>query len=105
MGNTAVRRYINQIIKWSDKTAPRHKHSFTVEACVELLQEGYVGVSYYHVMKCEKCNSFRGISKQGAVNGYVPSKIDGIPLITLYKSHKTLGFEGAEYVKTVQATS
>lgn len=95
MGSNSLRRICKEESKWTDKDATRHKHNFCIEACVEMLQGDSHHASYYHVMKCEYCNSFRCIEKEGSIMGYVPTCISGLPLIKLYRSHKTIGFKGA----------
>ena len=70
-------------------------HNFCIEACVEMIQGENKWASYYHVMKCDCCNSFHSIPKEGAVNGFIQMRLPNLPLIRLYRSHKTIGFKGA----------
>ena len=93
MGNNSLRRVLEKETKWTDKTAKRHKHSFIIEACVQIRQDNYV--CFYHVLKCEFCNSFHSICEDNNITGFVNTRISGLPLIKLYKSHKTIGFSGA----------
>lgn len=93
MGNNSLRKLISSETRWTDKEAPKHKHIFSVEACVELEQDGRK--TYYHVNKCEKCNSFKCIGTSNNCTGFSKDKIDGLPIIKLYRSHKTIGFKGA----------
>lgn len=93
MGNTSLRRLLSKETKWTDKDTQRHKHNFNIETCA-CVKCGNT-VSYYHVMKCEYCNSFHSIPEEGNITGFRVTSISGLPLIKLYKSHKTIGFNGA----------
>ena len=95
MGHNSLRRVITSECKWTDKDAPKHKHNFCIEACVEMVQGEKNWVSYYHFMKCDCCNSLHSIPKEGAVNGFIQMRLPNLPLIKLYRSHKTIGFKGA----------
>ena len=59
MGNTKIRKLINQESKWTDKSAPRHKHNFTVSAIVHVHMSSEVILSY-SATKCTQCSSFVG---------------------------------------------
>lgn len=93
MGRTKLRRLIAEECKWNDYTAVKHKHEFNIESCVELLTGDKI--FYFHVMKCSHCNSFKSISREGAVDGFTREPLLHLPMIRLYKSHKTIGFKGA----------
>lgn len=93
MSNSLKRFFIHQS-KWTDKTAPRHKHDFSIESCVEL-HKPRNSVYYYHVMKCRHCNSFKGIPREHAIDGYCSSRIEDLPLIKMKSPHSMIGFEDA----------
>lgn len=94
MGNNGLRNYLHKESRWTDKFASKHKHNYCIEANVELSHP--ICTLYFHVMKCEHCNSFRSIPKQGSVTGMIEAPIKDLPTIRLYKTHKTIGFRDAE---------
>ena len=97
MGSTKLRRLFKSECKWTDKTAKKHKHIFNIHAIMQLRNMNN-HLSYYDIMKCEFCNSFISIPKEGAINGFIKDdKYDkNLPMIKLYKSHKyTIGFDDA----------
>ena len=57
MGNTKIRKLINQESKWTDKSAAKHKHDFSVPAIVHVHTSSEV-ILTYTVTKCVYCNSF-----------------------------------------------
>lgn len=93
MGKNDLRKYLYEEQRWSDKTAPKHKHNYIIEVNVEVAQPN--GVFYFHAMKCEFCNTFKCIPEEGAITGYIKKPIENIPTLKLYKSHRTLSFKGA----------
>lgn len=98
MGNTKIRKLLEKERRWNDKNAPKHKHSFTVHAIVQLT-DGKDSVSYYDVMKCEHCNSFEAIPKEKNNLGLITdNNIDkSLPIIKLKKPQKwIIGFANAE---------
>lgn len=99
MGKNAIRQLSNQLGKWTDKSAPKHKHNFIVPINVKLIQGCDKNrITYYHVMKCEYCNSFVSVPKQGAMNGFIKEPIDNLPIMELHRSHKDMGFNGAVFI-------
>lgn len=95
MGSTKLRRLLNNESKWVDKDAPRHKHDYSEHTIVQL--RNVDKVSYYDVMKCKRCNSFKAISKPMSAMGFIGNTYDGdLPILKLYRSHKwIIGFSGA----------
>ena len=57
MGNTKIRKLINQESKWTDKSAPKHKHDFSVPAIIYMHMSSGAVLSY-SATKCTHCNSF-----------------------------------------------
>lgn len=97
MGHTKLRKLFKQECKWTDKSAKRHKHIFNTHTIMRLRNMDNQ-ISYYDVMKCEYCNSFMSIPKEGAINGYIKNnEFDkSLPMIKLYRTHKfTIGFDDA----------
>lgn len=97
MGHTKLRKLFKQECKWTDKTTKRHKHIFNTHAVMQLRNMSNE-VAYYDVMKCEHCNSFVSIPKEGAINGYISGGVydKTLPMIKLYRTHKyTIGFDDA----------
>ena len=56
-------------------------------------------IYYHHVMKCKHCYSFKCIEEENNCTGFRKHKIDGVPLIKMYRSHKTIGFNGAIVIR------
>lgn len=97
MGNTMIRKLCKNEAKWTDKSAKRHKHNFNVHAVARLKRPN--GRSdFYDVMKCEYCNSFKCIPKEGSCTGFLPNGGNGqLPIIRLKTSHKYfISFKDAE---------
>lgn len=59
MGNTKIRKLIAQESKWTDRSASKHKHTFTVPVKVHVRMSSGVTLSY-SATKCTQCNSFVG---------------------------------------------
>lgn len=100
MGNAKINRLIKQYCRWSDKTAPRHKHNYTVHAVAQLRRDdGFtVRFEYYDVMKCEHCNSFITIPKEFSVYGFIGDTLinNDLPIIKLRTGSKyRMGLLGA----------
>lgn len=97
MGSTKIRKLCKNEAKWTDKNCDKHKHNFTVHA-VARLKRPNGNCEYYDVMKCEFCNSFKGIPRPGSSSGYVGNMPDGqLPIIRLKISHRNLmALKGAE---------
>lgn len=89
MGNTKIRKLIYQESKWTDKSAPKHKHCFATSAVVYVHMSSEEILSY-SATKCTHCNSF--------INArFISSKADNLPLVDekihLYSPHKwIIGF-------------
>ena len=96
MGKTKVRQLLAHQRHFTDKTAPKHKHEYCIECNVELVTPRWT--SYYHVMKCVDCNSFNSIPEEHNNIAIMKQPIAGLPVLKLNKSHKLLGFDGAEVV-------
>ena len=95
MGKAKIRRILSSESKWIDKDAPRHKHNYSTHAVVQL--RNVDKVSYYDVMKCSKCNSFKTIPKPTSAMGFIGDTYKGdLPILRLYSSHKwIMGFSGS----------
>lgn len=90
MGNTKIRKLIAQESKWTDKSAPKHKHDFSVPAIVHVHMSSGADLSY-SVTKCTHCSSFVNAKS-------ISSKIDSRHLageeVHLYSPHKwIIGFK------------
>lgn len=95
---TKLRRLIAQSTKWTDKSADRHRHDFSVHAVVKMRSKGYV--RFYDVMKCSTCSSFHCIGKEGNVSGLLKeSEVDcSLPVIILERNHFAIGFNDASLI-------
>ena len=96
MGKNKLRRLISSETKWTDKNASKHQHEFSERylLCIENSEGRF---SYYEIIKCKKCNSFRCVSRPGAVNGCILEseleKYKDLPRLEAFRSHKwTIGF-------------
>jgi hypothetical protein len=90
MGNTKIRKLIAQESKWTDRSASKHKHAFTVPVKVHVRMSSGVTLSY-SATKCTQCNSFVDAKS-------ISSKLNRQPLageeIHLYSPHKwIIGFK------------
>lgn len=94
MGKHFLRKITKAECRWTDITAPKHKHKYSVEANVELSQPD--GIYYFHAMKCAYCSSFKCISTEGSMHGYMQKPIADLPTIKLYTSHKSISFKEAK---------
>ncbi|MGN0438759.1 MAG: hypothetical protein ACI4F4_09575 [Lachnospiraceae bacterium] len=93
MGKLYLRKTAKAEGCWTDTTAPKHKHNYSIESNVELSQPD--GIYYFHVMKCAYCSSFRCIPTEASMHGYIPKPIEGLPTVKLYRTHKSIGLKGA----------
>lgn len=95
MGKAKIKRILSSESKWVDKDAPRHKHNYSNHAVVQL--RNVDNISYYDVMKCSECSSFKTIPKPGSISGLIGGTYSGdLEIIRLYSSHKwRLGFADA----------
>lgn len=93
MGKNFLRQISDRECRWTDNTVNKHKHDFSIEACVELDSDTFL--SYFHVMKCSCCSSFKCIPKERDIWGTLPERLPNVPLIKLYNSHKIVNFKGA----------
>ena len=87
MGNAKIRRLCHSEAKWTDKTAVRHRHSYTVHAVARI--EYTDTVAYFDVMRCNLCNSFKGIPRPGSVCGILGTDLNlnmDLPVIRLKSS-------------------
>jgi hypothetical protein len=90
MGNTKIRKLINQESKWTDKSVAKHKHDFSVRAIVHVHMNSEV-ILTYGATKCTQCSSFVDAKS-------ISSKLNRQPLageeIHLYSPHKwIIGFK------------
>lgn len=100
MGSNDLRKILSSESKWTDKTAFRHKHNFCISAIMKLEQPQ--NTYYFDVLKCDRCYSFVGVYREGGHDGFIGT-FDKLsdeernrPIIHLVKSHKTIGYKGAE---------
>lgn len=93
MGKIYLRKIQDSECRWTDKSAPKHKHNFSIEANVALRTPNYI--EYFHVIKCASCNSFKCIPTKGSMYGFINTPIEGLPTVKLYSSHKIIGFRNA----------
>ena len=106
-GRNSIRRLLKSETVWKDREQLKHKHDFSIHQVAEVTygnpELGRQFIGYYDVMKCRYCNSFKAISRDGAIDGYMPGYVynGSLPLIRLYKSNKTLGYGGATYIETI----
>lgn len=104
MGYTNLRKIYKKQSKWTEKGVNRHKHNFSVHSIVKL-RNILNHVEYYDVMKCEYCNSFQCISKEGSVSGFITEqeymeKYNHLPILKMYRGHKySIGFDDMELDK------
>lgn len=90
-------------LKWMDKSAPKHKHDFSVPSVCVLYQrggycKGRLGCSTkcFRVLKCSKCNSFINIE---SVPDECISDLDvSMPVISLSSDSYAKWFWGAELI-------
>lgn len=90
VGSNFVRQIKRSEGKWTDKEASKHKHDFSVHAyaCVRRADGNR---TFYNVMKCKHCNSFKCIPKTGSMMGFMPNgPIEQLPIIRLRTPHKNL---------------
>lgn len=93
MGKNFLRQVSHSECRWTDNTVNKHKHDFSIEACVEL--NNNIFINYFHVMKCSCCNSFKCIPKEGSMMGVISEPLNDIPLIKLYSPHKVITLKDA----------
>ena len=91
MGSQQLRKIIRKMQRFTDKSAPRHKHNYSIHAIARVRTKRN-DLHYYEVMKCKYCSSFEAISHQGAPNGLILFNelhhIDkSLPVINLTTNH------------------
>lgn len=83
-------RKIQRQYKFNDKSAPRHKHSYVVDAIAELHRERSY-TSHHQIKKCDKCNSFYCIPTKGGMDGFIREFDAELPVVRIKTSHKWAG--------------
>ena len=73
--------------KFNDKSVPRHKHNYAVDAVAELHRERSY-TSYHQIKKCDKCNCFYCIPTEGAMDGLIHEFDSNLPIVKVRTSHK-----------------
>ena len=100
MGKNFIRKYIVEQTKWTDKSAPKHKHIYNTHAVCVITYKDTLH-SYVDIMKCQHCNSFKAIGKpeQGNALGYILDEADvdfSLPKVYLYTTHPNkIGYKDA----------
>ena len=98
MGRNSLRQMRTKECRWTDKDAPRHKHNYCIHSVARVkISSGFM--TYHDVMKCDNCNSFVAIQRQGSLDGLIREYDDNLPMIKLCKSRKMLGFSDCELEK------
>jgi hypothetical protein len=99
MGNTKLRRLLEQENRWTDKSCKRHQHEFYVPCIVRLSGDSkkHIGVDYYSAVKCKYCHSFRYAH-------FIPRESEALDkaaywlLMDFKKSHFGIGMQDITYL-------
>ena len=86
-----LRKYQRQY-KFNDKTTPRHKHNYIVDAIAEVHHGSENFILHYKIIKCDKCSSFYCVPRNGTMSGFTNEIDSSLPMVRLKTSHKHLGF-------------
>lgn len=106
-GNTKMRKYQEQNGRWTDKSAAKHKHDYSVPVLVKVICQYTPQYPYhYFAMKCRYCNSFHtmpilsnktGFIRDDLVRGYYEQY--DVPVLTLESSKQwVFGFRGCKFI-------
>lgn len=92
-------RKLQRQYKFNDKSAPRHKHNYVVDAVAELHRERSY-TSYHQIKKCDKCNSFYCVRNEGGMSGFVYEFDAELPVVRVTTPHKFAGdFKDLELIQ------
>ena len=94
----SLRKYQRQY-KFNDKTAPRHKHNYIVDAIAEVHHGSDNLILHHKIIKCNKCSSFYCKSEKGSMSGFTNEIDSSLPIVRLKTSHKHLGFHNLELME------
>jgi hypothetical protein len=103
MGHLRLRKSFKQETMWIDKKADKHKHEFEIHSILE--EKSPSGnITYYNVLKCNKCNSFESISEKGNISGVINRDLNDfektLPVIKAIKKHEyIIGFNDIDTIE------
>lgn len=92
---SSLRKYQRQY-KFNDKSVPRHKHNYVVDAIAEVTHGSGYMVLHYNILKCDRCNSFYCKYDKGSMSGFTKEVDSSLPMIRLKTRHKHLDFKDLE---------
>lgn len=75
------KRQMIKILTYVDKEVSKHKHDYCIKCILEITNKNihaaanyYNRKEYYEVLKCNCCNSFIPLSKEGNISGNILNK-------------------------------
>ncbi len=97
MGHLHLRKVINEETTWVDKSKDKHKCNYVVHCILKVKTKQNI-TKYYDVKKCDKCLSFKSISKRHNVSGCIFEDLTPVqkklPVIeALGNNYYTIGFQ------------
>lgn len=101
-GHLALRKIYKKETNWIDKNAKKHKHVYDEHYLFKQISPGGK-MSYYNIMKCTNCMSFKSIPFPGNIQGCIFDELTEeqkeLPQLVGYKKHEFLiGFDDLEKV-------
>lgn len=89
--SSKYKKIMEKRLCYLDKNSIKHKHGFSIKCVLEITNRNihatgsyYNTKEYYEVLKCNLCNSFIPISKEGNISGIIfdMNKVEkNLPLI------------------------
>lgn len=106
MGHLHLRKIIKKNTNWIEKNTEKHKHEYNIPYILKAINPNKK-TSYYRILKCTECNSFKSVPSPGNVSGFIGFNINELnkeekklPIIIGYKKHEYLiGFYDIEKIE------
>lgn len=77
-----LRKGMEKSTMYQEKNIEKHQHEFDLECILEVTNKNtttssmyYGDKEYYHVWKCNHCNSFKSIEKRGNCQGNISTAL------------------------------
>ena len=69
-GNLKLRKVLKNETTYKDKNALKHKCFFDNHCILKVIEKDN-NISYYNVLKCKECLSFKSIPLKGNIQGFI----------------------------------
>ena len=69
-GNLKLRKILKDETTYKDKNTLKHKCFFDMHCILKVIEKDN-NISYYNVLKCKECLSFKSIPLKGNIQGFI----------------------------------